>query len=246
MNRIVRLVIRNVMATMPVSILVSTLLLPILIFLVMGFSYTELIPPFIISGKEISYIAFLAAGVIAMTAVESSMASGSSFWIDRAYGLMDQILVGPFTKTDYLLSKVITSMLIGLASAGVIALMTVPVLPSISMAGFLIVLAAVVVGSLLFGIFAIILSSYVKSEGSFNAIINLLFIILMFTSSTFYPLDLVPETFRIIFLANPLTYVADIIRFGLFKASTATLLLEGTILVSELIVLLLALRLKFK
>lgn len=246
MNRIVRLVIRNVLATMPVSILISTLLLPILIFLVMGFSYTELIPPFLISGKEISYIAFLAAGVVAMTAAESSMASGSSFWIDKAYGLMDQILVGPFTRTDYLLSKVITSMLIGLASAGVIGLLAIPILPSVSIAGALIVLATVVVASLLFGIFAIILSSYVKSEGSFNAIINLLFIILMFTSSTFYPLDLVPEAFRIIFLANPLTYVADIIRYGLFNSITTTLLLEAAILLSELSVVLVALRLKFK
>ena len=243
MNRLVRLVIRNVRATIPVSILVSTLLLPILIFLFMGLSYTELIPPFIISGKEISYLAFLAAGVIAMTAVESSLASGSSFWIDRAYGLMDQILVGPFTKTDYLLSKVITSMLVGLASCGLIGLLAIPTLSSISIVGFFIVLAAAVSGSLLF---AIILSSYVKSEGSFNAIINLLFIVLMFTSSTFFPLDLVPEAFRFVFLANPLTYVADIIRYGLFNASTATLLLEGVILFSELIVVLVVLRLKFK
>lgn len=246
MNRLVRLVIRNVRATIPVSILVSTLLLPILIFLFMGLSYTELIPPFIISGKEISYLAFLAAGVIAMTAVESSLASGSSFWIDRAYGLMDQILVGPFTKTDYLLSKVITSMLVGLASCGLIGLLAIPTLPSISIVGFFIVLVAAVSGSLLFGVFAIILSSYVKSEGSFNAIINLLFIVLMFTSSTFFPLDLVPEAFRFVFLANPLTYVADIIRYGFFNASTATLLLEGVILFSELIVVLVVLRLKFK
>ncbi len=246
MNRIFRLVIRNVRATMPVSILISTLLLPILIFLIMGFSYTELIPSFIISGKEISYIAFLAAGVIAMTAVESSMASGSFFWVDRAYGLMDQILVGPFSRTDYLLSKVITSMIVGLASSVVIGILAIPILPSVSLGGILIVFATVLAASLLFGIFAIILSSYVKSEGSFNAMINLLFIILMFTSSTFYPIDLVPETFRIIFLANPLTYVADIIRYGLFNAITTTLLLEGVILVSELIVILVALRLKFK
>ena len=49
----------------------------------------------------------------------------------------------------------------------------------------------------------------------------------MFTSSTFYPLEVVPAIFRIVFLANPLTYIADIIRYGLFNLSTVTLFWEG-------------------
>jgi len=81
---------------------------------------------------------------------------------------MDQILVGPFTRTDYLLSKVITSILIGLASSSVIAIMVIPILSSISALGLLIVLAVVFVASLLFGVFAIILSSSVKSEAAFQ------------------------------------------------------------------------------
>jgi len=83
MNRVIRLVIRKVLATMPLSMLVSTLMLPVLLFVVMGFSYSGIIPPFIVSGREIPYISFLATGLIAQTAVESSMVSGSSFWIDQ-------------------------------------------------------------------------------------------------------------------------------------------------------------------
>ena len=83
MNRTIRLVIRNIVATTPPTQLVVTLLLPMLMLFMMGFSYSALIPPFIVGGREVPYIAFLVAGIIAQTAVESSMVSGSSFWYDR-------------------------------------------------------------------------------------------------------------------------------------------------------------------
>lgn len=248
MNKITRLVIRNALATTPPAQLVITILLPVLILFMMGFSFSELIPPFKVSGREVPYQAFLAAGVIAMTAVESSLVGGSSFWFDRNFGMMEQILVGPFSSANYLLSKVIWSVLLGLASAGVIAVLAIPFLSSISVSvlGFFIAILAVFSASFFFGAFSMILASVVKSEGTYNAIMNLLFIVLMFASSTFYPLESAPGVFRAVFLVNPLTYVADIIRFGLFGLRTSFLIWEAVVLLSEVFVIFFSLLLVFK
>ena len=130
-----------------------------------------------------------------------------------------------------------------MASATVIAVLAIPILSSstLSILGFFIILLAVFSASFIFGTFSMILASNVKSESVFSTITNLMFIVLMFTSSTFYPLEDVPTVFQAVFLFNPLTYVADIIRFGMFGLSSPYLSLEVVVLVAEAFVVFFAL-----
>jgi ABC-2 type transport system permease protein len=208
----------------------------------MGFSFTDLIPPFIASGREIPYQAFLAAGVIALAVVDSSLTGGLSYWTDREMGMMEQILVGPFRVSEYILSKVITSVILGLVGAAVLSILAIPILftAPISLLGFVIILSAILLASFLFGTFAMILAHRLKTEGTFSSVFNLLIIVLMFASSTFYPAESAPQILQAIFLVNPLTYVVDLIRFGLFNLSTPYLMFEVVVLTVETIVIFLA------
>jgi ABC-2 type transport system permease protein len=208
----------------------------------MGFSFSGLIPPFVASGREIPYQAFLAAGVIALAVVDSSLTGGLSYWTDRESGMMEQILVGPFRASEYILSKVITSVLLGLIGATVLSILAIPILftTPISLSGFMIILSAILLASFFFGTFAMILANLLKTEGTFSSVFNLLIIVLMFASSTFYPAESAPQILQAIFLVNPLTYVVDMIRFGLFSLSTPFLMFEAVALLSESLFIFLA------
>jgi ABC-2 type transport system permease protein len=228
-------VIRNLRATTPASVLVITLFLPILMLFMMGSSFSDLIPPFLSSGREIPYQAFLAAGVISLAVVDSSLAGGLSFWYDRNTGMMEQILTGPYRASEYLLSKVITSVLLGLVGAAVLSALAIPILftTPISLSTFAVILSAILLASFFFGTFALIMSCLLKTEGTFSSVFNLLIIVLMFASSTFYPAESAPQILQAIFIVNPLTYTVDIIRFGLFELSTPFLVYEAIALISE-------------
>jgi ABC-2 type transport system permease protein len=204
----------------------------------MGFSFSGLVPPFQVAGREIPYQAFLAAGVIALAAVDSSLAGGLSYWSDRETGMMNQILVGPFRATEYILSKIITSVLLGLVGAAVLSVLAIPILftTPISLLGFTVIFLAILIASFLFGTFAMILANLLKTEGTFSSVFNLLIIVLMFASSTFYPAEAAPQVLQVVFLINPLTYIVDIIRFGLFSLTTPILLFEAITLVSETVI----------
>jgi ABC-2 type transport system permease protein len=74
-----------------------------------------------------------------------------------------------------------------------------------------------VIGSIFFGSFTIILSTNIKSSEGYNVINNSLFLFFAFTSTAFYPVQGLPEPLSITFYINPLTYIVDISRAGIFS-----------------------------
>ena len=75
-------------------------------------------------------------------------------------------------------------------------------------------------GSIFFGSFTIILSTKMKSSEGYNVVSNGLFLFFGFVSSAFYPAKGVPEPLSTAFYFNPLTYIADIIRAGIYAQTS--------------------------
>ena len=55
-----------------------------------------------------------------------------------------------------------------------------------------------------------------KSSEMYNVFSNGLFIFFIFVSSVFYPAEGLPQPLSTAFYFNPLTYIADITRAGIF------------------------------
>ena len=67
------------------------------------------------------------------------------------------------------------------------------------------------------------------TEG-FNVILNTAFLFFAFVSTAFYPAEGAPEPLRTAFYLNPLTYLVDIIRAGIFGDFNQFVLVEMGIL----------------
>ncbi|MHB8567207.1 MAG: hypothetical protein ACYC9U_08930, partial [Nitrososphaerales archaeon] len=91
---------RNFIASLDREFLVIQLVLPLFFIFVAGFGYSLIVP-----GVEgIPYETFLATGAVAMTVMAASMLSGTMIWFDRNFGMFEQILMGPFTRAQYVMS----------------------------------------------------------------------------------------------------------------------------------------------
>ncbi len=66
-----------------------------------------------------------------------------------------------------------------------------------------------------------------RSSEGFQITVNTIFLFFEFVSTTFYPAQGAPPALGNAFYFNPLTYVIDIIRLGLFASFGSSLLLEG-------------------
>lgn len=239
MHPVLRLSIRNFVSTLDRPTLFFNLVFPLFFIFIQGFAFTGIIPDFELGGTMVTYPVFLAAGAVTFTVINSGMTAGQLLWFDRKHGMFEQILIGPFTRPQYIASMIISTIFISLISAGLALAFAMPVLLSATLTptGFLFAGIDLVLGSLFFGSLAIVLSVKLRSSESFQILSTFIFFVFLFTSSVFYPVEKVPLAIQIVSLVNPLTYVADIFRAGLLGIVTSLFIFKLVALVVESIVM---------
>jgi ABC-2 type transport system permease protein len=219
---IFKLTYRNIIASVDKVFLIWQIVFPVFYIFISGYAYAGLLgnQGIRLETISVSYPSFLAAGMIGFNVMNSSTVAGSIIWNDKRNGMFQQILVMPFTRIQYIISNLLTIMIMGLASGSIIILFGLPAMlgsasPTIWSIPYTIF--AIIIGSIFFGSFTIIISTRLKSNEGFNVISNGIFLFFAFASSTFYPAFNVIEPLKTIFYINPLTYVVDITRAGIFS-----------------------------
>ena len=235
MHPIIRLVNRNLTISINPGFLIWQVIFPLIYIFIAGFAYTSLIDNVPFGNKNLDYPAFLASGMIGFNIMNSTLVSGIIIWNDRRHGMFEQIMSGPFTRAHYILSNIATIAIVGLVSAVLITVVGYPVFfesVEFSLITIPLIVFSSIAGAILFGSIASIISTRLRSSEGFNVIINTVFLFFAFVSTAFYPTAGAPEPLATAFYLNPLTYLVDIIRAGIFGTVTEFVILEMIVLVS--------------
>lgn len=174
-------------------------------------------------------------------AVMAGVVGGSMLWADRRWGMLAQLLVGPFTRIEYLFGIMLTSLLFGLGGAAVMLVISVALLgtATLTVVGSLALFGAIALGSIFFGSLMLLIAALVKSNTAYNSIQVLLIFIVNFASTVFYPFSSkLPYILQVLFAINPLTYIADAARAGYQGTLSSTNGYEMLILAVESVVVL--------
>ena len=233
MHPIIRLVHRNLTISLNPGFLIWQVIFPLIYIFVAGFAYTSLISDVSLGSKSLNYPAFLATGMIGFNIMNSTLVSGIIIWNDRQHGMFEQIMSGPFTRSQYVISNICTIGIVGLASALLIVTVGYPVFADyveFDVYTVPMIVFASITGSILFGSIASIISTRLRSSEGFNVIINTVFLFFAFVSTAFYPATGAPQPLVTAFYLNPLTYLVDVIRAGMFGIVTELVLIEMLIL----------------
>jgi ABC-2 type transport system permease protein len=163
-----------------------------------------------------SYISFMAVGMMAFTALFTTMFSGMSIVWDRRLGFLNKVLSTPVSRAVIILSKVFSAALRAMFQAGIILLIAVPL-------GFQVGLAFTPLNIL--GVFAFLFLICVGLSSLFIAInvrssrmetpmavMNLLNLPLTFASSAFFPIDRMPSWLQAVANVNPISYTINGMR----------------------------------
>ena len=235
MHPIIRLINRNLTISINPGFLIWQVIFPLIYIFIAGFAYTSLIQNVPFGNKDLDYPAFLASGMIGFNIMNSTLVSGIIIWNDRRHGMFEQIMSGPFTRAHYILSNIATIAIVGLVSAALITAVGYPVFfesVEFSLITIPLIVFNSIAGAILFGSIASIISTRLRSSEGFNVIINTVFLFFAFVSTAFYPAAGAPEPLATAFYLNPLTYLVDIIRAGIFGTVTEFVVLEMIVLVS--------------
>ena len=203
------------------------LIAPILYIFVVGYGYLGIVSPIEIGGTAVNYVVFVAPGIITVQIMNVALQAGMTLFLDRQTGMFEQILVCPFSRRDYVISKVASIIVQGLASGLFVLFIGIPVLIEsfgslLILENVVFVLVALTTTAVLFGALMLVVVTFVRSVQKFNILFNTLYLPIMFLSSAFYPLQSAPSLLATVASLNPLTFSTDLLRGGLLGLRTGS------------------------
>jgi ABC-2 type transport system permease protein len=162
----------------------------------------------------ISYLDFIAPGILAQSVLFGAIFYGISLIWERDLGIVQKFLVSPAPRSTLVLGRAISSTarsLCQMVFVYVIAFLLHVQLRFgiLELAG---VVATVMLGSAIFSTFSLIVACLVKSRERFMGIGQVLTMPLFFASNAIYPLSLMPGWLQAVSRVNPLSYEVDALR----------------------------------
>ena len=163
---------------------------------------------------NLPYLDFLAAGILAQSALFVAIFYGISAIWEHDLGVLQRYLVSPAPRSALVLGKALSAGVRALSQAlvvyGLALLLGVGI--NLNPLNILGVAAIIVLGSVLFSTLSLIIACIVKTRERFMGIGQVLTMPIFFASNAIYPLSLMPDWLRAVSHANPLTYEVDALR----------------------------------
>ncbi|MFJ2829532.1 ABC transporter permease [Streptomyces sp. NPDC087263] len=157
------------------------------------------------------YRAYLFPGVLIMSVQAPAIAVGISLVWDRRLGVLRQMLVAPFPRSSIVLGLAFGGATTGaiygllvLSVGGIASIRYTPIL--------LVVLVEVLLVSLMFTSLGLLAAVTIRQVETFQIVVNLSLMPLMFFSGAMFPPNGLPGWLAIVVKLNPLTYGVDAVR----------------------------------
>ena len=200
------------------------LFVPVAYLILFGLGFERTMGRFSVHGVEVGYAEFFLAGVLGMTTYGIAMNASWGLFMDKDSGIFYELLTYPITRRQLLVGKICFNVL--LSALGSLFVMTLGTLVmDVTVRWSWVPLTLFVVACTTAGWFFLfsILAIRLGRMDSFNTMTSVAYIILMFLSSMFYPIEQLPVWFRAAAWMNPMTWQVDVLRFTLLGAGSATI-----------------------
>ncbi len=213
--------------------LVTRAIQPALWMLIFGETFTRL---HTIPTGSVPYLAFLAPGVIAQSALFISIFYGIQIIWDRDAGILTKLLVTPTPRSALITGKAFAAGVRSMAQVVVIVILSVILGVGISPnpLDLLGAMAVVLLGAGFFSCLSMTIAGLVRVRDRLMGIGQAITMPLFFASNALYPVDIMPGWLKVISYVNPLSYEVDALR-GMLIGTPDHLLLDFAVLVVAVI-----------
>jgi ABC-2 type transport system permease protein len=163
---------------------------------------------------NLPYLDFLAAGILAQSALFVAIFYGISAIWERDLGVLQRYLVSPAPRSALVLGKALSAGVRALSQALIVYMLALLLGVGIDLNPISIFAAAavIVLGSALFCTLSLIIACIVKTRERFMGIGQVLTMPIFFASNAIYPVSLMPAWLSAVSHVNPLTYEVDALR----------------------------------
>ncbi|MHB8512234.1 MAG: ABC transporter permease [Actinomycetota bacterium] len=192
----------------------TSLMQPLLFLFVLGNGLGHLIG----TTGGFDFKRFVFPGVVAMSVLTTAIFSAISIVWDREFGFLREMLVSPANRTSLVIGKTFGGATVA-TSQGVIMLVLAPVI-GVHLTVMLVVevIGAALLMAIALTAFGVVIASRIKKMESFQVVMQLLLLPMLFLSGAMFPLHGLPTWLGAVTRFDPLTYAVDPLRHVVFAA----------------------------
>ena len=181
----------------------------------------------------VSYIKFLACGLIMMQVIQQSFAhSSSSLMMAKMMGTITDVVHSPLSSSEVVFAITFASAARGLLIASASTIIFIFFI-DLSIPNFILWFTYLFLGGLLMGSLGLIVGLYADKFDQMSSITNFIIVPLSFLSGTFYSIDKLPEFLKIMSNYNPFFHMIDGFRYSFIGQLDGSLIF-GILLLSSL------------
>jgi ABC-2 type transport system permease protein len=182
----------------------------------------------IINTGDLSYISFIAPGIIAQSILFTSIFYGIAITWDKDSGILAKLMATPTSRGSIVLGKGLSAGVRGIVQSAVIIVLAIPlgVTFDFTPINILGVIGIIILAATCFACLSIVFASLLRRRERFMGVIQLITMPLFFASNALYPLEAMPPILQDFTRINPLYYVVDGFRSLLITNNLANVPLD--------------------
>tara|TARA_Y100000816_G_scaffold283521_1_gene260493 strand:- start:228 stop:1040 length:813 start_codon:yes stop_codon:yes gene_type:complete len=162
----------------------------------------------------VTYIKFLACGLIMMQVIQQSFAhSSSSLMMGKMMGTITDVVHSPLSSSEVVFAITLASAARGLLIATASTLIFIFFI-DLSIQNYFLWFVYLLLGGLVMGSLGIIVGLYADKFDQMSTVTNFIIVPLSFLSGTFYSIDRLPDFLKILSNYNPFFHMIDGFRYS--------------------------------
>jgi len=203
---------------------VQTLVPPAVTMSLYFIIFGSLIGPRIGTMDGLDYIQFMIPGLIMMSVITNSYANvTSSFYSVKFQRSIEELLVSPMPNWAILLGFIIGGVARGTLIGFIVFCVSLFFYPSFEVANPSLTLLVLFLTSILFSLMGFVNAIFADSFDAISVIPTFILTPLIYLGGVFYSINILPEMWRNISMANPMLYVVNTFREGMLGISDVSI-----------------------
>ena len=167
----------------------------------------------------VSYMQFIAPGLVMMTAITASyINTSSSFFLSKFNKTYEELLVSPLSSHDIIWGYVAGSVIRG-GLAGMLVMLVALMFITFNIHSWLMIFSTLLLTSISFALGGLINAIFAKSFDDVGIIPTFVLTPLTYLGGVFYSISLLPEFWQIVSKSNPIVYMINGFRYGFLGIS---------------------------
>lgn len=184
----------------------------------------------------IPYMDYIVPGIVLMSVINNAYANVvSSFYSTKFQRHIEELLVAPVPSWVILLGYVSGGAARGVI-VGIVVALVARAFTDVTIMHYGVAIAVFLLTAVLFALGGLVNAIFANSFDDISIIPNFVMTPLVYLGGVFYTVDLLPEVWRKISLANPILYMVNAFRYGLLgvsdiRVTTALVMITGFVVV---------------